>query len=126
MTSDNRNVTRLKISHEEWQKIESEETSFVVRESMSPYETVAFVFTDTSTGTHLGNAVVISNIPFGDYEASPWTWSMFAKLTGMTVQELKERFPAEANMENPSACAMYLYEIKPISDKELLQRLCTE
>ena len=23
--------------------------------------------------------------PFGDYEASPWTWSMFAKLTGMTV-----------------------------------------
>lgn len=71
---------------------------------MSPYETVAFVFTDAFTGTHLGNAVVISDIPFGDYEASPWTWSMFAKLTGMTVQELKERFPAEASMENPSAC----------------------
>lgn len=126
MTSDNRNVTRLKVSREEWQKMESEETSFVVRESMSPYETVAFVFTDALTGTHLGNAAIISDIPFGDYEATPWTWSMFAKLTGMTVQELKERFPAEANMKNPSACAMYLYEIKPISDKELLQRLCDE
>ena len=78
------------------------------------------------TGTHLGNAIILSDIPFGDYEASPWTWSMFAKLTGMTVQELKERFPAEANMKNPSACAMYLYEIKPISDKELLQHLCDE
>lgn len=126
MTSDNRNVTRLTVDREEWRKIESRETSFILRETQSPYETVAFVFTDTSTGTHLGNAIILSDIPFGDYEASPWTWSMFAKLTDMTVQELKERFPAEANMENPSACAMYLYEIKPISDNELLQRLCVE
>lgn len=126
MTNDNRNVTRLEVGREEWRKIESGETSFVLRETQSPYETVAFVFSDTTTGVHLGNAVILSYIPFGDYEASPWTWSMFAKLTGMTVQELKERFPAEANMENPSACAMYLYEIKPISDKELLQRLCDE
>lgn len=126
MTSDNRNVTRLKVGREEWQKIESEETSFVVRETLSPYETVAFVFTDALTGTHLGNAIILEETPFGDYEASPWTWSMFAKLTGMTEQELKEKFPAEANMENPSACAMYLYEIKPASDKELLQRLCDE
>lgn len=126
MTGDNRNVTRMKVGREEWQKIESEESSFILRETQSPYDTVAFVFTDASTGTHLGNAIILSDIPFGDYEASPWTWSMFAKLTGMTVQELKERFPAEANMENPSACAMYLYEIKPISDKELLQHLCDE
>lgn len=126
MTSDNRNVTRLKVDREEWRKIESEESSFILRESLSPYETVAFTFTDTSTGTHLGNAIILEETPFGDYEASPWTWSMFAKLTDTTVQELKEQFPAEANMENPSACAMYLYEIKPISDKELLQRLCAE
>lgn len=126
MSSDNRNVTRLKVGREEWRKIESGETSFVLRETQSPYETVAFVFSDTTTGVHLGNAVILSYIPFGDYEASPWTWSMFAKLTGMTVQELKERFPDEANMGNPYACAMYLYEIKPISDKELLQRLCDE
>lgn len=71
-----------------------------------PYETVAFVFTDAFTGTHLGNAVILEVAPFGDYEGTPWTWSMFAKLTGMTVQELKEQFPAEASMENPSACAM--------------------
>ncbi len=124
MTSDNRNVTRLTVGREEWRKIESGETSFILRETQSPYETVAFVFSDAPTGIHVGNAIVISDIPFGDYEASPWTWSMFAKLTDMTVQELKERFPAEAKMENPSACAMYLYEIKPISDEELLQLLC--
>lgn len=124
MTSDNRNVTRLTVGREEWRKIESGETSFILRETQSPYETVAFVFADAFTGTHLGNATILEETPFGDYEASPWTWSMFAKLTGMTVQELKERFPAEAKMENPSACAMYLYEIKPISDRELLQRLC--
>lgn len=124
MTSDNRNVTRLTVGREEWRKIESGETSFILRETQSPYETVAFVFSDAPTGIHVGNAIIISDIPFGDYEASPWTWSMFAKLTDTTVQELKERFPAEAKMENPSACAMYLYEIKPISDEELLQRLC--
>ena len=126
MSSDDRNVTRLKVGREEWRKIESGETSFVLRENQSPYETVAFVFSDTTTGVHLGNAIILSYIPFGDYEASPWTWTMFAKLTGMTVQELKERFPAEAKMKNPSTCEMYLYEIKPISDKELLQRLCDE
>ena len=126
MNSDNRNVTRLKVGREEWRKIESGETSFILRETQSPYETVAFVFTDAFAGVHVGNAIILSETTFGDYEASPWTWSMFAKLTDTTVQELKERFPAEANMENPSACAMYLYEIKPISDKELLQRLCAE
>lgn len=126
MTSDNHNVTRLTVGREEWRKIESEETSFILRETQSPYETVAFVFSDAPTGVHVGNAIILSETPFGDYEASPWTWSMFAKLTDMTVQELKERFPAEAKMENPFACAMYLYEIKPISDKELLQRLCDE
>lgn len=124
ISSDNRNVTRLTVGREEWRKIESGETSFVLRETQSPYETVAFVFSDTTTGVHLGNAIIIEETTFGDYETSPWTWSMFAKLTGMTVRELKERFPAEAGMENPSACAMHLYEIKPISDKELLRRLC--
>lgn len=126
MTNDNRNVTRLTVGREEWRKIESGETSFILRETQSPYETVAFVFSDAPTGVHVGNAIILSEIPFGDYETSPWTWSMFAKLTDTTVQELKERFPAEAKMKNPSACAMYLYEIKPISDEELLQRLCDE
>lgn len=126
MTNDNRNVTRIRVDCEEWRKIESGETSFILRETQSPCKTVAFVFTDASTGTHLGNATTLEEIPFGDYEGSPWTWTMFAKLTDMTEQELKERFPAEASMENPSACSMYLHEIKPISDKELLQRLCDE
>lgn len=124
MTSDNRNVTRLTVSREEWRKIESGETSFILREDESPYDTVAFVLSDATTGIHLSNAIIIPKTTFGDYEASPWTWTMFAKLTGMTVQELKERFPDEAKMKNPFACEMYLYEIKPISDKELLQHLC--
>lgn len=124
MTNDNRNVVRLTVGRKEWQKIESGETSFILRKTQSPYKTVAFVLTDTFTGTHLGNAIIISETPFGDYEGSPWTWNMFAKPTGMTVQELKEQFPAEAGMEDPSVCAMYLYEIKPASDEELLQLLC--
>lgn len=124
MASDDRNVTRLTVGREEWRKMESEETGFILRETRSPYGTVAFVFSDASTGIHVGNAVVVSETPFGDYEGSPWTWSMFAKLTDTTVRELKERFPAEAGMENPSACAMYLYEIRPVGDEELLRRLC--
>lgn len=124
MTSDNCSVTRLTVDLEEWRKIESGETSFILRETQSPYPTVAFVFSDATTGIHLGNVTIISETTFGDYEGSHWTWTMFAKLTDMTVQELKKRFPAEAGMENPSSCAMYLYEIKPISDKELLQHLC--
>lgn len=124
MINVNHNVTLLKASREEWRRIESEERRFTLCEYQSPYETVAFIFIDATTGEHLGNAFILSGTTFGDYEATPWTWSMFAKLTDMTVQELKERFPAEANMENPSACAMYLYEIKPISDEELLRHLC--
>lgn len=126
MTNDNRNVTRLAVGREEWRKIESGEASFTLRGTQSPYETVAFVFFDATTGTHVGNAAILSETPFGGYEASPWTWTMFAKLTGMTVQELKERFPAEAKAKDPSQFDMHLYEIKPITDEELLQRLCDE
>ena len=107
MTSDNRNVTRLKVDREEWRKIESGETSFILRETQSPYKTVAFVFTDALTGTHLGNATTLSEIPFGDYEASPWTWSMFAKLTDMTEQELKEKLE-QKDAENDQLRAMLL------------------
>lgn len=126
MSNDNRNVTRLKVGREEWRKIESEEINFTLREYSSPYETVAFIFTDAITGTHLGNAIILSETTFGGMEASPWTWSMFAKLTGMTEHELKERFPFEAKAKDPSEYEMHLYEIKPVSDDELLQRLCDE
>lgn len=126
MSSDDHNVTRLKVGREEWRKIESVETSFILSETQSPYETVAFVFSDTTTGVHLGNAIILSYIPFGGWYCSPWTWGMFAKLTGMTVQELKERFPVQAESEYPSQFRMCLYEIKPVGDKELLQRLCDE
>nr|DAZ79726.1 MAG TPA: hypothetical protein [Caudoviricetes sp.] len=124
MINVNHNVTLIEASREEWQKIESGETNFILRDTQSPYDTTAFMVLDADTGEHLGNAFILSETTFGGWESSPWTWLMFATLTRMTVRELKERFPDEAKMKNPSACEMYLYEIKPISDKELLQRLC--
>lgn len=126
MNNVNLNVTRLKASREEWRRIESKERRFMLCEYRSPYETVAFIFIDATTGEHLGNAFILSGTTFGGWENSCWTWSMFAELTGMTEQELKERFPVEAKAKNPSEYEMYLYEIRPISDKELLQRLCDE
>lgn len=126
MLDINHNVTLLKASYEEWRKIESEETIFTLREFRPPYETMAFIFIDAITGEHLGNAFIVSALTFGGLEHNPWSWSMFAKLTGMTVQELKKRFPVEAKAKNPSEYEMYLYKIRPISDNELLQRLCDE
>lgn len=126
MTRDNRGVTRMKVSREEWLKIESGETGFLLCDDESPSEPVAVVFVDAFTGTHLGNAIIVSESAFGGWESTPWTWSMFAKLTGMTERELKERFPVQAESKTPSQFEMYLYEIKPVGDGELLQRLCDE
>lgn len=126
MTADNRNVARLKVSREEWLKIESGETRFMLSDDESPCEPVAFVFADAFTGTHLGNAIILSESIFGGWDSTPWTWSMFAKLTGMTEQEPRKRFPTEAKYEDPFQFEMHLYEIKPVGDNELLQRLCDE
>lgn len=120
----NHNVVLLKASREEWRRIESDETIFTLCEYRSPYDTVAFIFIDATTGEHLGNAFIISVLTFGGLEHNPWSWSMFAKLTGMTEKELKERFPFEAKAKDPSEYKMYLYKIRPISDNELLRHLC--
>ena len=124
MTRDNRNVTRPKASREEWRRIESRETILTLRNDEAPHDTVAFIFTDASTGTHLGNAIILSETTFGSWDHSPCIWGLFAKVTGMTERELKERFPVEAKAEDPSRFRMY--EIKPASDSDLLQRLCDE
>lgn len=126
MTRDDRSVTRMKVSREKWLKVESGETSFILSEDEPSYEPVAIVFVDAFAGTHLGNAIIISESTFGGWESTPWTWSMFAKLTDMTEQELRKQFPVQAESENPSQFEMYLYEIKPVGDNELLQRLCDE
>lgn len=126
MTRDDRSVTRMKVSREKWLKVESGETSFILSEDEPSYEPAAIVFVDAFTGTHLGNAIIISESTFGGWESTPWTWSMFAKLTDMTEQELRKQFPVQAESENPSQFEMYLYEIKPVGDNELLQRLCDE
>lgn len=123
MINVNHNVTLIEASREEWWKIESGKAHFIVSNTRSPYNTTAFMVLDADTGEHLGNAFILSGTTFGGWESSPWTWLMFATLTRMTVQELKERFPNEAKMKDPSECEMYLYEIKPVSDTELLQHL---
>jgi hypothetical protein len=47
----------MKVSREEWLKIESGETGFLLSDDESPSEPVAIVFVDAFTGTHLGNAI---------------------------------------------------------------------
>lgn len=124
MIDINHNVTLLEASREEWRKIESGEKSFTLREFYAPYETLAFIFIDATTGEHLGNAFILMKTMLGGLDNGCWTWSMFSQLTGLTEQELKERFPIEAKAKDPSKYEMYLYGIKPISDDELLQHLC--
>lgn len=119
------NVTLLKASSGEWRRIESGESRFELCNRPAPYDTVAFMFIDTTTEEHLGNALILSETTFGGWDNGSWTWSMFAKITGMTVRELKKRFPFEAKAKCPSDYEMYLYEVKPISDTELLQHLCS-
>lgn len=126
INSDDRNVTRLKVSRDEWRKIKSEEVSFTLCEYRPPHKTMAVIFIDATTGEHLGNAFIISVLTFGGLEHNPWSWSMFAKLTGLTERELKKRFPAEAKTKDRTQHEMYLYKIRPIGDNELLQRLCDE
>ena len=49
---------------------------------------------------------------------------MLSKLTDMPVAELKKLFPVAAKIAAaPSEYEMYLYEITPISDDELLPSL---
>lgn len=126
MTRDNRNVTRMKASREEWLKIESGETGLLLGDDESPSEPVAIVFVDAFTGTRPGDAIIIPGSTFGGREAAPWTWSMFSKPAGMTEREPKERFPVEAESKTPSRFETYLYEIKPVDNGEPSQRLCDE
>lgn len=89
------------------------ETSFILREAQSPWETVAFVFTDAFAGVHVGNAIVLS------VRGQP-----------LDVEHVRQTDRAGTQRTVPSRSEygkpIHLYEIKPISDKELLQRLCNE
>lgn len=73
-------------------------------------------------GEHLGNARIISCTNFGGYDDSPWSWLMFSKLVDVPAAELKELFPVAAK-NIAEEYEMYLYEITPISDDELLRNL---
>lgn len=113
----NHNVTVLGVCREEWLK--AVENRCVLCNHAIPYDTVAIAFIDSDTGDHYGDARIVSEATFGGCENGHWTWSMFAKLTGLTVQNLKERFPIEAKMSNHGTCRMFLYEIEPIYESEL-------
>lgn len=119
-----RSVTVAKIRREYWEQIADGRKRFEVRDEEVAATSRAFVFLDASTGEHLGNARIISCTTFGGYENSTWSWHMLSKLTDMPVAELKKLFPVAAKIAAaPSEYEMYLYEITPISDGELLPSL---
>lgn len=103
----NHNVTLLKASREEWRKIESEETAFTLREFRPPYETMAFIFIDA------GEHFIVSTLTFGGLEHVRQAYRNDSSGTQRTV----EAYP-------PSEYE--ICKIRPISDNELLQRLCDE
>lgn len=117
MRQINHSMTVLRVCREEWLK--TVKNRYVLCNHAIPYDTVAIAFVDSATGDHYGDARIVSETTFGGYENGNWTWSMFAKLTGLTEQELKERFPFEAKTPNNGVCEMYLYEIEPICESEL-------
>ena len=117
----NRIVSVLRVCREEWLK--AVENRCVLCNHAIPYDTVAIAFINRSTGEHYGDARIVSETEFGGCENESWTWSMFAKLTGLTEHELKERFPFEAKLPNHGTCRMFLYEIEPICESELRRLL---
>ena len=121
MCQINHTVSVLKVSREEWLK--AVENRYVLCNHTTPYDMVAIAFIDSDTGEHYGDARIVSEELFGGYGNGHWTWNMFAKLTGLTVQNLKERFQFEAKQPNNGVCRMYLYEIEPIFESELLSLL---
>ena len=119
-------VTVAKIRREYWEQIADGKNVFELRDEEVAATSQAFVFMDASTGEHLGNARIISCTTFGGYENSTWSWHRLSKLTDMPVAELKKLFPVAAKIAAaPSEYEMYLYEITPISDDELLHSLFT-
>lgn len=119
-----RSVTVAKIRREYWKRIADGRKQFELRDEEPQGEPLAFVFVDASTGEHLGNARIIELTTFGGWENSTWNWSMLSKLADVPATELKELFPAAAKNEATSwKYEMYLYEIAPISDSELLHIL---
>lgn len=115
-------VSVLRVCREEWLK--AVENRCVLCNHAITYDTVAIAFIDLDTGEHYGDARIVSEATFGGWDNGNWTWNMFAKLTGLTVQYLKERFPIEAKLSNYGVHEMYLYKIRAISDDELLRHLC--
>lgn len=119
-----RSVTVAKIRREYWEQIADGRKRFELRDDKVEATSQAFVFVDASTGEHLGNARIISRTTFGGYEDSPWSWLMFSKLVDVPAAELKKLFPVAAKFEAASwEYEMYLYEITPITDDELLRSL---
>lgn len=117
-----RSVTVAKIRREYWERIADGRKQFELRDEKVEDTSQAFVFVDASTGEHLGNARIISCTTFGGYDDSPWSWLMFSKLVDVPAVELKELFPVAAK-NIAEEYEMYLYEITPISDDELLRNL---
>lgn len=120
-----RSVTVAKIRREYWQQIADGRKRFELRDKDVTYESNAFVFMDAVTGEHLGNARILACTTFGGYDASSWDWSMLSKLVDVPIPELKDLFPVAVELGNKAydEYDIYVYEIEPISDDELMHTL---
>lgn len=120
-----RSVTVAKIRSEYWQMIADGRKRFEVRDEEVDYQSRLFVFVDAATGEHLGNARILRCTTFGGYEGSPWNWSMLSKLAEIPVDELKELFPIAVELGGHAydEYDMYVYEIDPVGDDEVLDAL---
>lgn len=120
-----RSVTVAKIRREYWQMIADGRKRFELRDEEVDWRSRLFVFVDAATGEHLGNARILSRTAFGGYEGSSWNWGMLSKLVEVPVDELKELFPDAVELGGHAydAYAMYVYEIEPAGDDEVLNAL---
>lgn len=120
-----RSVTVAKIRREYWQQIADGRKRFELRDDKAEAGSKAFVFMDATTGEHLGNARILAHTTFGGYDASPWNWSLLAKLVEVPVSELKQLFPVAVELGDKAYFEydMHVYEIEPISDDAILHTL---
>lgn len=117
-----RKVTVAKIQRKYWESIEAGVKRYEVRDESMADGSLAFVFMDADTGRHLGNARIGKCMTFG-CDGGEWTWNMLSKLSDVPVAELQGLFPGYSpDKEYP----LFVYEIQPVSDDELLQLITAD
>lgn len=115
-----RSVTVAKIRPEYWRMIRDGRKQYEIRTDKVDFGSNAFVFVDADTQEYLGCARIKSELQFGGYEGSPWTWTLLSLLSAVPVDELKELFSWVLKVEHyESEVDMHVYEVEPIDEDAL-------